>query len=703
MAGPWKVSASWFGDANHYGASSPIANFMVTRLNSSLSLVASPMVLEPNGSLRIEGLVSPACDGALVKLDYRSNKGEWTAVAEVTTNSTGGFSYDWDTELTIPSQYEVRASWPGDHVFEGAESSLVLFYIAEDSELSIRLSSNSTGVDTEVVVRGEVSPPHAYVNVTISIEAPNGSAVTVTAQTDNAGNYKVTFVPDMVGVWRFGSSWLGDFNTHGSESNLVELQVVSAGSSISLQTDVSSITMGGQTTFSGKIEPSASTTQVSLTLTRPDSSLVTLETASGADGIYSIRYAPDQAGVWLAQASWSGNEQYGGAASRSVRFTVDKLASTLSLYVNPPIPKKGDLVTFEGVLDPSVSPALVEIFVSEDGGQTWSSIASPSTQPDGRYSTAWRAEKIGTFCFQAVWEGDEGHAGCASRVIKLTIQEEIASVSVRLADGYETWVFSSTNSSTMALTVNSESGRVDAEVTGPNGTRGLMNIFISDELLNSNGNTIGNLVFSVDGMPVSPEVVEVEDGYLVTIAYDHSARTISTHYLTHSIAIEVTDYGGQVVAGANVYLGGPIRASGVTNGSGTVAFANMPRGNYTIQIDYGGKVGEDSLDLVEDNVLTISTVVGKIDAEYSDLQKEYADLEQKYFELQQNLATVQTAMYLFIIIVVAFTSIYFATKGRGHIRRLVRRLQGFRNDISARLKRARSPSRRRLSKGDTST
>jgi len=129
----------------------------------------------------------------------------------------------------------------------------------------------------------------------------------------------------------------------------------------------------------------------------------------------------------------------------------------------------------------------------------------------------------------------------------------------------------------------------------------------------------------------------------------------------------------------------------------------MPKGNYSIQVYYGGKMGEDTLNLTEDKVLTVGTVVGKIEAEYSELLEEYADLEQRYLELQRSLATTQTVMYLYLVTAVAFTLIYLAVKGQDQIYYFARRFSDFWNDVSARLQLQLRRSRRRQRKDKTST
>ena len=656
MAGTWSVKAAWPGDDDHSEATSSTETFTVTKLNSTLTVSLLPAAIRPGDHVKIGGVLIPSISDVTVTLEYRREGATWTKVADVLTNGTGGYSYEWTTVPTEPGRYEVRASWQGNSRYEAAQSN-AFFSVAESSVLSISLSCNSTAVNSQIVVRGQVSPKHEYVDITVTIKAPNGTIFTTTVQTDAAGNCRLNFIPDTSGVWIFKASWQGDTDTLGCESQEARLTVTTTGSTISLETSTPSTTIGNSIEFSGRIEPSPGMSTVTLILTRPDSSLLSLQATSTNDGRFSFTYIPDQAGTWLTQTSWQGNTNYAGATSLQVSFVVEKNPSSLTLSVNPPIPKRGDLVTLEGVLTPPYSSNTISVLVSEDGGRTWSAVSSCITIAGGRYSVSWRAERIGAFTFRSEWAGNLEYSGCSSNTLTLTIQEEVTSQQVVLPNNEVVEVVSSTNSSGISLKVDAENGRIEANVTGQSGTTGVTNIFIPRELLESYGRTIDDLMFTVDGVPVTPEIAEVTGGYLVTLHYSHSTRIVCIHYLTYSLSVAVLDYNNIAVANANVVLIGPAKTSIVTDSSGTAYFPQLPKGEYNIKVYYGPLVGEDSINHTETETVTMHTVVGRFEAEY-------ADLSTKYQNLETQLGTITTMMYLFAAATLIFivTTAYFAKK-----------------------------------------
>jgi len=657
MAGTWGVKASWPGDNDYSGATSSTEAFSVYKLSSTITVSLSPTVIVPGGSLEVRGYVTPPRTGVLVRLEYRLGGAVWTTIADIITNATGGYHHVWSTGLATPGTYEVRASWMGDSFYEGAQSSPAKFSVAGSSSLAISLSCNSTAANSQITVRGQVSPKHEYVNVTVTIETPNGTILARTVKTDAAGNCRLNFIPDTSGVWIFKASWQGDADTLGCESQEARLIVTTTGSTISLETSTPSTIIGNPIEFSGKIEPSPSTSTVTLTLTRPDSSLLSLQTMLTNDGSFSFSYTPDQAGIWLAQASWQGNVNYSGATSLQVSFAVERRISSVTLSSDPPIPKRGDLVTLEGVLTPPFSGNTINVLVSEDGGRTWSTISLCTTITGGRYLASWRAEKIGTFTFKSEWIGNTDYSGCSSNTLTLTIQEEVTSQQVVLPNNDVVEVVLSTNSSSISLTVDAENGRIVANATGQNGTTGVTNIFIPRELLENYGRTINDLVFTVDGVPVTPEITEVAGGYLVTLCYNHSTRIVCIHYLIYSLSVSVLDYCSSAVANANVVLDGPAKTSSFTDSSGTAYFPRLPKGEYTIKVHYGPLVGEDSISLTDNETVTISTVVGELEAEYVDLSAKYQNLETQ-------LNTTTTMMYLFAATTITFiaATAYFVKK-----------------------------------------
>jgi hypothetical protein len=134
-------------------------------------------------------------------------------------------------------------------------------------------------------------------------------------------------------------------------------------------------------------------------------------------------------------------------------------------------------------------------------------------------------------------------------------------------------------------------------------------------------------------------------------------RLVCIHYFTYSLSVSVLDYDNVAVANANVVLDGPEKTSCVTDSSGTAYFPHLPKGEYTIEVYYGPVVGGDSVNIDENKAITVSTVVGQLQAEYDDLST-------KYNTLEMQLSTTTTMTYLFAAATLIFivTTAYFAKK-----------------------------------------
>ena len=264
--------------------------------------------------------------------------------------------------------------------------------------------------------------------------------------------------------------------------------------------------------------------------------------------------------------------------------------------------------------------------------------------------------KIGTFIFRSEWIGNAEYSGC-SILLTLTIQEDIVAQKVVLPSNETVEVISSTNSSSIGFKVDVEKGVVEANVTGPEGTTGTMNIFIPNSLLEYYGKTITNIVFTVDKIPIKPEIVELSNGYLATLRYSHSERVIHVYYVTYSLSVTVLNYDNLTLANAYVVLDGPVKTSNFTDNSGTAYFSSLPKGEYAVMIYYGPLVGEDSLNMNEDKAVTIRTTVGKLEAEY-------AELSTKYDNLKIHLNNLTNIMYILAATTVTFivTTLYFAKR-----------------------------------------
>jgi hypothetical protein len=120
MDGVWRVKASWGGNGEYEGATSPVVTFNVVKKPSSIACSVSPLKAKPGETITVSGSISPPRGGVTVTITYTKPDGS-TITRTVTTNPEGGFT---DT-------YMVKAEWAGDRKYEGAESETVTFTIAE--------------------------------------------------------------------------------------------------------------------------------------------------------------------------------------------------------------------------------------------------------------------------------------------------------------------------------------------------------------------------------------------------------------------------------------------------------------------------------------------------------------------------------------------------------------------------------------------
>jgi len=96
------------------------------------------------------------------------------------------------------------------------------------------------------------------------------------------------------------------------------------------------------------------------------------------------------------------------------------VASSLSLAVSSRFVIAGNTITLSGSISPALSGRNVTLYVSS-GGSRLIVLANVATDPDGRYSYAWKPSSAGTYSIRASWSGDADYAGVDSNVCTLVV------------------------------------------------------------------------------------------------------------------------------------------------------------------------------------------------------------------------------------------------------------------------------------------
>lgn len=105
----------------------------------------------------------------------------------------------------------------------------------------------------------------------------------------------------------------------------------SSPSSITCTLSSTNLSPGNEVTVSGSISPVISGVIVTITYTKPDSTIFTRSAVSKSDGSFQDSYSPDLTGSWSVKTSWQGNANYLGSTSLATAFTVGSSTSSLPL------------------------------------------------------------------------------------------------------------------------------------------------------------------------------------------------------------------------------------------------------------------------------------------------------------------------------------------------------------------------------------
>lgn len=94
-------------------------------------------------------------------------------------------------------------------------------------------------------------------------------------------------------------------------------------SSISLQLEKTSYTVGDEVAATGEVSPPHASASVTLTFTKGGASGATITVATDDDGRYQAAYEAQADGQWSVKAEWGGDSNHEVAASQELSFTVE--------------------------------------------------------------------------------------------------------------------------------------------------------------------------------------------------------------------------------------------------------------------------------------------------------------------------------------------------------------------------------------------
>lgn len=170
--------------------------------------------------------------------------------------------------------------------------------------------------------------------------------------------------------------------------------------------------------------------------------------------------------------------------------------------------KINGLLTYSGA---GISDAPILLSYSVTGGESWQDLTLVHTNTEGSYSALWLLSVTGDYMLKALYKGDDDYLGTSN------------TVSFSVAPCTTQSTFSVTSNSTLSkLSFSSSNKELSFSVSGEDGSTGYVNVFVPNALVSD----VSGLEIYLDGNRIDYTVQPLSDGWLLYVAYHHSAHLV---------------------------------------------------------------------------------------------------------------------------------------------------------------------------------
>jgi len=476
----------------------------------------------------------------------------WTGQAHSGSNGVATASLGIPPDAMYGS-YQVRVSG-------GGESGQTSFQVVEQqgppgkrsSNIALTVSPESSPPGGKVTINGALDPALIGETINLLYEWPSGtSRKSLTTGSDGTFTDKID-VNDM-GKWAVTASWGGNQQYDGC--SVTANFYVKKSSSLTIILSKSRIALGSSTTITGALNPALGSESIAISVSTDRIRYSLLANAwTDSKGEYNYIYTPTIPGTYYLKADWKGSSSYFEAISPVVTLEASyAIASALTLAAEPFQITLGQNTTLKGSVEPAVSSAIVKIEYSLNSGP-WIFLLNLTTDANGGFNYKWKPNDVGSYLIRASSSGMEFLVGSVGTAV-LIVSRPTFSVDVQVTDSAakplpETLIRAIGSSSVLLIT--GSDGKAKALL--PPGTYNVTAIWC--------------------GVPVLLTKITIsENGTKMLVAK------------VHPLIVTYTDYEGQPVSGATVFLKISSGASlySVTKADGKATIEQVPEGTWEVQ------------------------------------------------------------------------------------------------------------------------
>ena len=388
------LTATYSGDTNHAGSTSPAHSHEVTRAATATALTASPDPSEYGETVTLTATVSPSsATGAVTFYDDATELGVGTLSAGTATLA--------DSTLSVGTHANLTATYSGDTNYEGSSSPAHSHEVTRTATATALTSSpNPSEYGETVMLTATVSPSFATGTVTfyegeteLGTGALSAGTATMADSTLSVGTH-----PNLTAVYG------GDANCEGSVSPAHSHEVTRAETATALTSSPNPSTYGAVVTLTATVSPPAATG----TVTFYDDA-VELGTGTLSAGTATLNDSTLSVGTHAnLTALYGGDANYAGSASAAHSHEVTRAGTATALTSSPNPSEYGEVVTLTATVTPSSATGTVTFY--DDGAElgTGTLSAGTATLADSTLTGGTHAN------LTAIYSGDTNYVASTS-------------------------------------------------------------------------------------------------------------------------------------------------------------------------------------------------------------------------------------------------------------------------------------------------
>jgi hypothetical protein len=565
------LTAVYSGDANNAGSTSAAVTQTVNKQPSTVTLTSSANPVPFGQSVTFTATVSPS--QATGTVQFQSDSTVLGTV--VITNGTASFS---TTTLPI-GDHSIYANYSGDSNYAAGPATPLIQTISK-AVTSVALTGlpNPSTTGQTVTLTATVTPSTATGLVQF-FEVPNyGLLGTLSV---SGGSASLVLSPDVytfpVGTHTIIVNYNGDANNALSTSPTLTLTVVKVSTTTTVTAAPNPSAYGDSVTLTAAVSPASAAGVVQFF---NGGTLLGSAVVNSGQAQFSLTGLP--VGSNSLTAVYSGDASYVGSTSTAVTQTVNKQASTTTLYSLTNPSSFGQAVVFRAIVSPSQATGTVQFL---DG----STVLGSAAVSNGAASLTASSLAVGVHSIVASYSGDSADTASTSAALTMTVNKAASNVTV--TSSMNPAVAGQSVTFTATVTPASATGTVQfldgATVLGSATLNNGAAVFATSSLAvgshSVTANYLGDGSFSSSQSSAVPQQV-VKRATTTTLASAPNPSTVGmTVTLTATVSPSSATGTVQFLNGSTV-----LASAALVNGSAQVTVANLPAGSNSLTAVYGG-------------------------------------------------------------------------------------------------------------------